>query len=595
MRVERNDRMKNSTDIDAHEIMANMEMLEVSMPGHKEQLKKMLLAQGSLDSQRSGNFLSSALNKTIGVILLKKRALAIAVPIMVLLVAVMAYQSLVFRPQAVAAVTLQVNPALTLTLDQKNIVLETVGENAEGLALVAEYPFKGKGLKEALEELTERLHDKGFLQPGSEVIITVHPLDGLEQASLVSLSSHAQQIMSENLNRYNVQRPDSFVISQGLHRYLGQLGLTPRDYVELLKANLTEEEIVEVVGALGRKDTVTASLPYIEFDLEIKSVEGELSAEFQQKRYGVYAKVEIEDDSREDTKLEGGRALEYLLPILEKLEISAAMPKREIVERVLAAFAWQGSLEEFELEVKFADGSKLDFEWEDAESHKDDNLTLAFWEFDLEIESDDRELSVEFEVKNGSFNAQIEIEENGRKIELEGAAALEYLLPILEKLEINASMSKREIVDRLLAAFAWQGSLEEFELEVKFADGSKLDFEWEDAESHKEDNLALAFWEFDLEIESDDRELSVEFEVKNGSFNAQIEIEENGREIELEGVAALDYLLPTLKKLDINAGMSRQQIVDRVLAAFAWSYHYDEFGIEVKFIDGTSIHFETDG
>ena len=50
--------------------------------------------------------------------------------------------------------------------------------------------------------------------------------------------------------------------------------------------------------------------------------------------------------------------------------------------------------------------------------------------------------------------------------------------------------------------------------------------------------------------------------------------------------------MPILEKLDINAVMSRQQIVDRVLAAFGWTYPYDEFEIEVKLVDGTTIDFE---
>jgi hypothetical protein len=157
---------------------------------------------------------------------------------MLLLLAVLTYQALSIKPQGVAAVTLQVNPALTLTLDNKNIVLEAEGENAEGEAVVADYPIKGKELKEALEDLTMHLHDKGFLRSDSEVIITVHPIDGLDQEKLSSLSEFAQQIMAESLNRYNIQKPDSFVISHGLHLFLKELGLMPLDYVELLKAKL---------------------------------------------------------------------------------------------------------------------------------------------------------------------------------------------------------------------------------------------------------------------------------------------------------------------------------------------------------------------
>lgn len=82
----------------------------------------------------------------------------------------------------------------------------------------------------------------------------------------------------------------------------------PLDYVELLKVNLTEEEIMEVI-ALSRKDTSVALLPYIEFILEIESDERKLS-------------------------------------VLEKMEIDASMSMEEIVDRVLTAFDWRWPYEE---------------------------------------------------------------------------------------------------------------------------------------------------------------------------------------------------------------------------------------------------------
>ncbi len=109
--------------------------------------------------------------------------------------------------------------------------------------------------------------------------------------------------------------------------------------------------------------------------------------------------------------------------------------------------------------------------------------------------------------------------------------------------------------------------------------------------------VKLGFYKFDLEIESDDDdELEVEFEVyRSGQMQAEVEIEVGDRkELELEGQAALDYLLPILENLDIDASMSRQQIVDRVIEAFDWNYGYDEFELEVKFSDGNHIDFEMD-
>ena len=129
---------------------------------------------------------------------------------------------------------------------------------------------------------------------------------------------------------------------------------------------------------------------------------------------------------------------------------------------------------------KFADGSSIDFEWEGEQVDTDYARALPYIEFELEIESDGREFKVEFEQKADGIYAEVEISEDGKKdIELKGTAAVDYLVPILEKLKINASMSRKQILDRVLKAFGWDGPYDEIEMDVKYADGSSIDFEWE--------------------------------------------------------------------------------------------------------------------
>lgn len=109
---------------------------------------------------------------------------------------------------------------------------------------------------------------------------------------------------------------------------------------------------------------------------------------------------------------------------------------------------------------------------------------LPFTKFDLDIDGDDDDddLDVEFEIRsNGSVYAKVEIEIDDRKeVELTGQAAIDYLLPIFQKLDINASMSQSQIIDRVMKAFNWARGYEEFELEVRFKDGIRIDIEIDD-------------------------------------------------------------------------------------------------------------------
>ena len=467
---------------DAKEKLENLQFPQIDMSEHKKQLKAVLLACGRSQTRETGGFNSAAPLKLVEVIMLKKKALAVVIP-SILLLAVLSFYIIFSPPQAVAALTLQVNPAITLALDDDNTIIEFEGKNAEGQEIIAISNLQGKKLGEALEEITALMYDRGFLLPESSVAMTVHAVNNSDAENLSAISDFAQQAMMENLRRFNIHaQVECFVLSKELYAYLAELGLMPMDYADLLKANLSEEEIREVIAALEKTyaDTGAGAIPYIEFDLRIESDERELLAEFEQKRQAAVARVRIRQDGKDNIRLRDSAALDYLIPIFGKLDINASMSRKQVVDRVLAAFGWDEPYEELEIEVKFADGSSIDFEWEGEPADTDYAGPLPYNKFNLEIESDEREHSVKFEQKQGGSYAAVKIGQDGQKdIQLKGSAALDYLIPIFEKLDINASMSREQIVDRVLAAFGWDEPYEEFEIKVKFADGSSIDFEWE--------------------------------------------------------------------------------------------------------------------
>jgi hypothetical protein len=263
-----------------------------------------------------------------------------------------------------------------------------------------------------------------------------------------------------------------------------------------------------------------------------------------------------------------------------------------------------------------------------------EEITFSF--FDLEIESGDDELEVYYRKLTHGFEAEVEREQDGREWEREGAAALEYLLPILRKIQLTPAMNREEIIQRITAAFDWPASVSEFSLEAVLIDGSRItiegtgrlpaqppaavdddddwddddwdDDDWDDDDEWDDDDrgeqppvqqlsqraAGPAIVYFDLEIDGDDdEELDVEYERStSGSVSADVEFELDDREIlDLEGQAAVNYLLPLFREMNLQPGMSRRQVVDRVIAAFGWPGGYDEFEIEILFEDGSRISF----
>lgn len=121
---------------------------------------------------------------------------------------------------------------------------------------------------------------------------------------------------------------------------------------------------------------------------------------------------------------------------------------------------------------------------------KADLSALSFTKFDLEVDgyNDDHELEIEFELySNGWYKAEIELElDDSEELELTGQKALDKLLPFFEDLNLTADMSQKDVVDAVMEAlkdsafFDWDYGYEEFELEVYFTNGTKIDIDIED-------------------------------------------------------------------------------------------------------------------
>lgn len=265
---------------------------------------------------------------------------------------------------------------------------------------------------------------------------------------------------------------------------------------------------------------------------------------------------------------------------------------------------------------------------------------MAYTFFELEIESGDDELEVIYRQRAHSFEAEVEWELRGTEWEREGPRALEYLLPILRRLELRSGMSRDEVIQRVVTAFEWPSQVDEFSLTAVLTDGSRISFEWtgragtpvspqgdqipdddddddwDDDEDDEDDRIggtpstepvapsdasssaapAPVIVYFGLDIDGDDdHELDVEYDARSGGASADVEFEQNGRTIaDLEGQAAVDYLLPRFVQMNLQPGMSRQQVIDRVLTAFGWHGVYEDFEIEVIFDTGDRIQFEID-
>ncbi len=104
---------------------------------------------------------------------------------------------------------------------------------------------------------------------------------------------------------------------------------------------------------------------------------------------------------------------------------------------------------------------------------------MTYTHFELEIGSgDDDKLEVAYQQETHNFEAEVEWELRDAEWKHEGARALEYLLPIFRRLELDPGMSQNEMIQRVVTAFEWSAEVTEFSLTTVLTDGSRINFEW---------------------------------------------------------------------------------------------------------------------
>lgn len=104
---------------------------------------------------------------------------------------------------------------------------------------------------------------------------------------------------------------------------------------------------------------------------------------------------------------------------------------------------------------------------------------------------------------------------------------------------------------------------------------------------------ALDFEKIEVEISyGKDKEFELEIEHhSNGDIEAEVEDELNDIDID-DDLEAFNHIYPDVKKMNIDRGMEKEEVINQVLKAFDLADDYEEFEVEITFEDGTKISYE---
>lgn len=167
------------------------------------------------------------------------------IPVLALLALLTAYQLFASPSATVAHITLEVNPALVITINSENKVAGVELKEGAAQDLFAGVDFAGMDLDQALKVITEKLNEAGFLNHEEKVLLTVHPAEGVPADNITAISEHVDTIFRSHLNLLQVEpQVEIIVVDQHLYNAARKAGLWPSDYVTLVAFGAPAETII---------------------------------------------------------------------------------------------------------------------------------------------------------------------------------------------------------------------------------------------------------------------------------------------------------------------------------------------------------------
>lgn len=140
-------------------------------------------------------------------------------------------------PAAFAHITLEVNPALVLTVDSESRIIGLELKEGQAQVLFSGMDFAGMDLEEALQVITKALNSAGFLNAESKVLLTIYPAKGTPEESILDLSGRLEQIYNSVVDSLSLEfKPpvQIVVLDSGLYAAAQKAGVMTSDFVVLV-------------------------------------------------------------------------------------------------------------------------------------------------------------------------------------------------------------------------------------------------------------------------------------------------------------------------------------------------------------------------
>lgn len=223
-------------NIKHQEILENLELPEIVLPARQKRLREALLLNAQAEKDKKLIPIRKNNHKAFG--RTKTKIWVLAASIVFFLLSYGFYAAFLSTPQAIANITIQVNPVISMTVSEKNNVVEAIGLDEQGKVLLSGLNLEGREIQEALRAITASLGESGFLRTDRRILVALTPVkDNLIDADIAFLEKIVRNTLSGYLIEQNLLLDVKVAaLSKELYDLILNIGLMPIYYVDLVDA-----------------------------------------------------------------------------------------------------------------------------------------------------------------------------------------------------------------------------------------------------------------------------------------------------------------------------------------------------------------------
>ena len=159
--------------------------------------------------------------------------------------------------KVVTILTMDINPSLKLSLNYKNEVIKAEGLNEDGKKLLKEENFKGDDLEDAIEEITEKVIEKGYItEEDNHILINVKGKN-IEDKVVKLLNDEFKEnnkecnVIKQDINETAKENALKYNISDSKASYIQDI---IKENADLKFEDLKDKSINEINQILNNKD-----------------------------------------------------------------------------------------------------------------------------------------------------------------------------------------------------------------------------------------------------------------------------------------------------------------------------------------------------